>query len=88
MSFKESIINLLYENHVRADISIEGLASDILSILPEQEAIKPKWKAEDRFMKNHFFMYPYCPKCGHEIITGDCYCTFCGQHIDWSEDDD
>ena len=39
MSFKESIINLLYENHVRADISIEDLASDILSILPEQEAI-------------------------------------------------
>lgn len=88
MSFKESIINLLYENHVRADISIEDLASVILSILPEQKAIKPKWKAEDRFMKNHFFMYPYCPKCGHEIITGNCYCTFCGQHIDWSEDDD
>ena len=51
-------------------------------------AIKPKWKADDRYVKNRFFVFPYCPKCGHEIITGDCHCTFCGQHIDWSEDDE
>ena len=51
-------------------------------------AIKPKWKAEDRYIKNHFCTYPHCPKCNYELETGDCYCRVCGQHIDWNEDDE
>ena len=52
-----------------------------------QTAKKPKWKAEDRFVTNRFQQFPYCPHCGYEIVTGDCHCRVCGQHIDWEEDD-
>ena len=52
-----------------------------------QTAKKPKWKAEDRFVTNRFQQFPYCPHCGYEITTGDCYCHVCGQHIDWEEYD-
>lgn len=51
-------------------------------------ATKPKWKADDRYVKNRFFIFPFCPKCGYEIVVGDCHCKICGQHIDWNEDDE
>ena len=54
----------------------------------QQEAKHPKWIAEDRYVKNNFVLYPHCPQCNEEITTGDCYCRICGQHIDWSEDDE
>ena len=54
----------------------------------QPEAKHPKWIAEDRYVKNHFALYPHCPQCNEEITTGDCYCRICGQHIDWSEDDE
>lgn len=47
---------------------------------------KPEYKEEDRFVKNHFAWYGYCPQCGCEINMGDLHCTQCGQAIDWSED--
>lgn len=53
--------------------------------IERDKAIPPKWIAEDKFVKNVFYAYPYCPKCGYEIVTGDCYCRVCGQHIDWNE---
>ena len=53
----------------------------------EPEAKPPKWVAEDRYMKNHFKVFPHCPQCDAEVTTGQCYCMICGQHIDWSEDD-
>lgn len=48
----------------------------------------PKWVAEDRYVKNRFAIFPYCPRCNAEVTTGQCYCMICGQHIDWSEDDE
>lgn len=67
----------------------EGLA-DRINKLPsaQPEAKTPTWKEEDRFVKGYFTWYPYCPKCDHEVVTGQCYCEICGQHIDWSEDDE
>lgn len=63
---------------------------DALSRVPsaQPEAKTPTWKEEDRFVKGYFTWYPYCPKCDHEVVTGQCYCEICGQHIDWSEDDE
>ena len=53
----------------------------------QPKAIRPKFVAEDRYLKNHFQTFPYCPKCNYELETGDCYCRVCGCHLDWSEDD-
>lgn len=65
-------------------------AVDLLSKLPsaQPKAIRPKFVAEDRYLKNHFQTFPHCPKCNYELETGDCYCRVCGCHIDWSEDDE
>lgn len=70
----------------------EGIVSALQSIIEElpsaePEAKPPKWVAEDRYMKNHFKVFPHCPQCNAEVTTGQCYCMICGQHIDWSEDD-
>ena len=67
--------------------------SGALQALPSAQpkppkAIRPKFVAEDRYLKNHFQTFPHCPKCNYELETGDCYCRVCGCHIDWSEDDE
>lgn len=54
----------------------------------QQEAKPPKWVAEDRYVKNRFAVFPRCPQCNADVTTGQCYCMICGQHIDWSEDDE
>ena len=54
----------------------------------QPKAIRPKFVAEDRYLKNYFQTFPHCPKCNYELETGDCYCRVCGCHIDWSEDDE
>lgn len=84
-----------YANLYWADERINAFKDDLdkvyekLRPLPsvEPEAKPPKWVAEDRYMKNHFKVFPHCSQCNAEVTTGQCYCMICGQHIDWSEDD-
>ena len=54
----------------------------------QPKAIRPKFVADDKYLKNYFQTFPHCPKCNYELETGDCYCRVCGCHIDWSEDDE
>lgn len=62
---------------------------DMVSALPsaQPEVKPPKWVAEDRYVKNHFKVFPHCPQCNAEVKPEQCYCMMCGQHIDWSEKD-
>ena len=57
-----------------------------IEALEKQISKKPDYKEEDRFVKNHFAFYTYCPKCGNEINAGDSHCVQCGQAIDWYEE--
>lgn len=57
------------------------------TIEPKTETKTPRWVAEDRFVKGHYFEYPHCPKCNGELTTGQCYCSICGQHIAWDEEE-
>ena len=66
----------------------EAVDAAIEALKAQPETIRPAWKADDRYVKNMFQPFPYCPKCNHYLITGDNYCSVCGRHIDWSEDDD
>ena len=62
--------------------------SEAIQLASAQSECKPPiFVAEDRFIKNMFAVFPHCPKCNAEIVTGQCYCSICGQHIDWSEED-
>lgn len=64
-----------------------GILSDAPTIEPKTEAKVPRWVAEDRFVKGSYFVYPHCPKCNSELATGQCYCSVCGQHIDWDKEE-
>jgi len=59
------------------DMAVEALEKQIQK--------KPKYKAEDRFVKNYFAEYSYCPVCEKEVVAGDMHCIQCGQAIDWTE---
>lgn len=67
---------------------VEEAVKLAIEALEKQIPKKPEYKEEDRFVKNHFAWYAYCPQCGREIDTGDMHCTQCGQAIDWSDEDD
>ena len=86
-SAHKSVIRARHDSHVAfCDYLIQHV-EDLPSI-ELYKAKKPKYKAVDRFIDNHFFMVAYCPRCDAEVDTGQCYCMMCGQHIDWSEDDE
>ena len=55
----------------------------VIEALEKQIPKRPKYKAEDRFVKNHFNEYSYCPVCEKDIFAGDMFCVMCGQAIDW-----
>lgn len=72
-----------WDGHTEKDVT------RLLSLPSAQpKAIRPKFVAENRYIKNYYSIHPHCPKCNYELETGDCYCKVCGCHIDWSEDDE
>lgn len=88
------VINNYFQTECDVNTSIrqafeKGFRLGVKKGLSIQSEIKPpKWVAEDRYVKDRFAVFPYCPQCNAEITTGQCYCMICGQHIDWSEDDE
>ena len=71
-------------NHIKcaadpwaAEIAVEAMRKQI----PQ----RPNYKAEDRYMKNHFISISICPICHREIVAGDMHCIDCGQRISWEE---
>lgn len=89
------VINNYFQTECDVNTSIrqafeKGFRLGVKKGLSIQSEIKPpKWVAEDKYIKNKFAAFlPHCPQCNAEITTGQCYCMICGQHIDWSEDDE
>ena len=80
----EEAISILKSWRITGDKSHEAVDMSI-DALEKQIPKKPKYKAEDRFVKNHFTVYPYCPVCEKEVVAGDMHCVQCGQAIDWTE---
>ena len=69
-----------------APLECQGAFDAAIEALEKQIPKEPEYKEEDRFAKNYFAWYTYCPQCGCEINTGDMHCTQCGQAIDWEEE--
>jgi len=82
---KDRIQNAI--RHIQTAVDVDPWAREIaVEALEKQIPKEPKYKEEDRFAKNCFAWYTYCPQCGCEINTGDMHCTQCGQAIDWEEE--
>lgn len=74
--------------HIQTAVDVDSWAMEIaVDALEKQIPRKPKYKAEDRFVKNHFAEYSYCPTCEKEVVAGDMFCVMCGQRICWQEDE-
>lgn len=74
--------------HIQTATVVDPWACDIaVEAMEKQIPMKPKYKEEDRFVKNHFAVYPYCPVCEKEVVAGDMHCVQCGQAIDWEEEE-
>lgn len=73
--------------HIQTAVDVDPWAREIAVEAMEKQIPKmPEYKEEDRFIKNHFAWYTYCPQCGCEINAGDMYCIQCGQAISWEEE--
>ena len=81
---KDRIQNAI--RHIQTAVDVDPWAAEIAVEAMERRIPKrPKYKAEDRFVKNHFTEYSYCPVCEKEVVAGDMHCIQCGQAIDWTE---
>ena len=53
-----------------------GFYHEVIALLKEQEAIKPKIDA---------FGHPYCPKCKILVYETWEFCPHCGRELIWNE---
>lgn len=73
--------------HIESSLDVDDWAMEIaVEAMEKQIPKRPKYKAEDRFVKNHFTEYSYCPVCEKEVVEGDMFCVMCGQAIDFGGD--
>lgn len=66
-------------------IKTEMAVTLAVNALEKQNPMKPEWREEAPFRSRCLVCVPHCPICGCVLVTGDCHCNCCGQHIDWSE---
>lgn len=72
--------------HIESSLDVDPWVVKIaVEAMEKQIPKEPNYKAEDRYVKNHFAVYPYCPVCEKEVVAGDMHCVQCGQAIDWEE---
>ena len=72
--------------HIQTVADVDPWAAEIaVEAMRKQIPQRPNYKAEDRYMKNHFISISICPICHREIVAGDMYCIDCGQRICWEE---
>lgn len=72
--------------HIQTAVDVDEWAKEIaVDAMQKQIPMKPEYKEEDRFIKNFFAWYGYCPQCRCEINTGVMHCTQCGQALDNTE---
>jgi hypothetical protein len=81
---KDRIENAI--RHIESSLDVDPWAAQIaVDAMRKKIPQKPNYKAEDRYMKNHFISISICPICHREIVAGDMHCIDCGQAIDWEE---
>ena len=72
--------------HIESSLDVDPWAREIaVDAMEKQIPKKPNYKEEDRFAKELFAVYTYCPACKKEVGVDDMYCVCCGQAIDWTE---
>ena len=52
-------------------------AKDILNLLKEQEAVRPR-RIDGK--RNHFIK---CGNCNYDLMAGLKFCPYCGQKVKW-----
>lgn len=55
------------------------MMKEILAILKEQEAVKPK-RIDGK--RNHFIK---CGNCNYDLMTGFQFCPHCGHEVKWND---
>ena len=65
MDVKEKLVELFYDNNVRCDQKIEGLADDVMDIITHGVTVQERgeWVHPKGYVVSNGFL---CSKCGHE----------------------
>ena len=65
MYVREKLVELFYENNVRCDQKIEGLADDVMDIIANGVTVQEcgEWVHPKGYVVSNGFL---CSKCGHE----------------------
>ena len=65
MDVREKLVELFYENNVRCDQKIEGLADDVMDIIAHGITVQEcgEWVHPKGYVVSNGFL---CSKCGHE----------------------
>lgn len=93
--YMEAFINLI-QNTDYADYSTQtqNIVNEALSIIQDwvEKSIPLKVDKNEYDIDNSDSRWTiriyFCPKCGGNITIDNNYCSECGQHLDWSENNE
>ena len=68
MDVKEKLVELFYDNNVRCDQKIEGLADDVMDIISNGVTVQEygEWVHPKEYVVSNDFL---CSKCGHIEVS-------------------
>lgn len=86
MDVRKKLVELFYDNNVRCDQKIEGLADDVMDIIANGVTVQ-EWIHEET--ESGFPIWK-CSRCGHGTNYDpngiDLYCYHCGAKMDGGSD--
>lgn len=86
MDIRKKLVELFYDNNVRCDQKIEGLADDVMDIIANGVTVQ-EWMHEET---ESGFPTWKCSRCGHGTNYDpngiDLYCYHCGAKMDGGSD--
>lgn len=86
MDVRKKLVELFYDNNVRCDQKIEGLADDVMDIIANGVTVQ-EWMHEET---ESGFPTWKCSRCGHGTNYDpngiDLYCYHCGAKMDGGSD--
>ena len=85
MDVREKLVELFYDNNVRCDQKIEGLADDVMDIIAHGVTVQEWISVKDKLPPHNHDVLVYRPDMAMKILV-DNYYGYCGEDdAEWHE---
>lgn len=85
MDVREKLVELFYDNNVRCDQKIEGLADDVMGIITNGVTVQEWISVEDKLPPHNHDVLVYRPDMAMKILVDNYYGYYGEDDAEWHE---